>query len=444
MQTFNAAVEKHKQLILDTERFVWKHAETGYKEFETSAYMAKTFRDLGYDLVMADGITGFYTVVDTGKPGPEILILGELDSIICPAHPESNPVTGAVHSCGHNAQCAALVGIAAALKEPGVLDALCGKIRLCAVPAEELLEIEYRSNLKKDGKIKYLGGKSEFLSRGYFDGVDIAFMVHTSSFFCVNWQSVGCLAKQIIYKGKAAHAGGSPWDGRNALYAANCGLNAINAIRETFKEQDVVRVHPIITSGGSMVNAIPETAVLESYVRGASFDAIVSANRKVNQALCGAALSIGTNIEIIDIPGYAPLINDKNMIQVAAEAVQLAIPEHEFTVRETIESGSTDMGDLSCIMPVVHPYAGGAQGLSHGNNYEIVDPVAACVDSAKMQLGMLWLLLSDDAKRAKQVIAEYKPLFASKEAYLAYMDALNDSGDRIQYDANGISATVRI
>jgi len=193
-----------------------------------------------------------------------------------------------------------------------------------------------------------------------------------------------------------------------------------------------------------MVNAIPETAVLESYVRGASFDAIVSANRKVNQALCGAALSIGTNIEIIDIPGYAPLINDKNMIQVAAEAVQLAIPEHEFTVRETIESGSTDMGDLSCIMPVVHPYAGGAQGLSHGNNYEIVDPVAACVDSAKMQLGMLWLLLSDDAKRAKQVIAEYKPLFASKEAYLAYMDALNDSGDRIQYDANGISATVRI
>jgi len=109
MQTFNAAVEKHKQLILDTERFVWKHAETGYKEFETSAYMAKTFRDLGYDLVMADGITGFYTVVDTGKPGPEILILGELDSIICPAHPESNPVTGAVHSCGHNAQCAVMV-----------------------------------------------------------------------------------------------------------------------------------------------------------------------------------------------------------------------------------------------------------------------------------------------------------------------------------------------
>ena len=69
-----------------------------------------------------------------------------------------------------------------------------------------------------------------------------------------------------------------------------------------------------------MVNAIPEKAVLESYVRGASFDGIVNANGKVNRALVGAALSLGTNIEIIDTPGYAPLYNDKNMIDVAAEA----------------------------------------------------------------------------------------------------------------------------
>ncbi len=97
------AVEKHTKLILDAERFIWKHPETGYKEFETSAYMEKVFRELGYDLVMADGITGFYTVLDTGKPGPEILILAELDSIICPEHKDANPLTGAVHSCGHNA-----------------------------------------------------------------------------------------------------------------------------------------------------------------------------------------------------------------------------------------------------------------------------------------------------------------------------------------------------
>ena len=234
MEQIAAAVEKHSQLILDAERYIWKHPETGYKEFETNAYMAAQFEALGYELVKAEDITGFYTVLDTGKPGPEVLILAELDSIICPDHPESNPETGAVHSCGHNAQCAALVGIAAALKEPGILDKFCGRIRLCAVPAEELLEVEYRNELKKQGRIKYLGGKCEFLSRGYFDGVGIAFMVHTGANFSVGKGSVGCMTKQIIYKGVASHAGAAPWNGRNALYAANCGLNAINAIRETF------------------------------------------------------------------------------------------------------------------------------------------------------------------------------------------------------------------
>lgn len=442
MKDIIRAVEKHKQLILDTERYIWKHPETGYKEFKTSEYMADVFQKLGYDLVMAEGITGFYTILDTGKPGPEILILGELDSILCPEHKDADPQTGAVHSCGHNAQCAALVGIAAALKEPGIADKLCGKIRLCAVPAEELLEIEYRTSLKKQGKIKYFGGKTEFLSRGYFDGVDMAFMVHTSTAFFVRKGSVGCLAKQIIYKGRAAHAGGAPWSGRNALYAATCGLNAVNAIRETFKEGDIIRVHPIITSGGSMVNAIPEKAVLESYVRGATYEAILQANQAVNRALCGAALSIGTNIEIIDNPGYAPLVNDENLMQVTKEAADMAIPEYEFQTQSVFSSGSTDMGDLSGIMPVVHPYVGGATGIGHGNNYEIADPVAACVASAKMQLAMLLILLSDGGNRAKQIIAEFKPKYASKDAYLSFVDGLTTAGDRIEYEDN--IAKVRI
>ena len=303
MKDIIAAVEKHSRMILDAERYIWKHPETGYREVETSAYMEENFRKLGYDLVMAENITGFYTVLDTGRPGPTVLVMAELDSILCPEHPEANPETGAVHSCGHNAQCAALLGVAAALKEPGMLDGLCGRIKLCAVPAEELLEMDYRSQLKAEGKIKYFGGKSEFWSRGYFDDVDLAFMVHTGPAFCVKQGSVGFLAKRVIYKGLAAHAGGSPWNGRNALYAATCGLNAINAIRETFKESDIIRVHPIITNGGAMVNAIPEVTVLESYIRGENFHAIREANRKVNQALCGAALSLDTNVEIVDVPG---------------------------------------------------------------------------------------------------------------------------------------------
>ena len=444
MKELIAAVEKHRQLILDAERYIWKNPETGYKEFKTSAYMAENFKKLGYELKMAEGITGFTTVLDTGKPGPTILVLGELDSIICPDHPESDPTTGAVHSCGHNAQCAALLGVAAALKEPGILDKFCGKIMLCAVPAEELLEIEYRNGLKAEGKIKYLGGKPEFLSRGYFDGVDMAFMVHTSSVYEAIKGGVGCIAKQIIYKGLAAHAGGSPWKGRNALYAANCGLNAINAIRETFQERDIIRVHPIITSGGAMVNAIPETTVLESYVRGSSFEAIINANKKVNQALCGAALSIDTNVEIIDTPGYAPIINDPGLMQVCQEAVQLAIPHQTLHMSPNhMSSGSTDMGDLCCLMPVVHPYIGGALGKSHGSDYRIADVERACVCSAKWQLAMLSLLLGNGAERANRIVAEYQPMFADKEAFLAFCESLQDSGDRIVYTEDGV-VTARI
>ena len=235
MQDIIQAVEKHRQLIIDAERFIWQHPELGYKEVETSRYLAEHFEKLGYTLNYAEGITGFTAELDTGKDGPTVMILGEMDSIICPEHPECNPETGAVHSCGHHAQSATLLGIAAALTEEKLIQKLCGKVRLCAVPAEELLEIEYRSKLREEGKIKFFGGKSEFLSRGMFDGVDMAFMVHTSRAYGVTGGSVGCIAKRIVYKGKAAHAGGAPWAGNNALYAATCGLNAVNALRETFK-----------------------------------------------------------------------------------------------------------------------------------------------------------------------------------------------------------------
>ncbi len=437
MKDINIAVEKYRELILNAERYIWSNPETGYKEYKTSKYMEEKFRELGYELTMADGITGFYTRIDTGREGPEVLILGELDSVVCPNHKDADPETGAVHACGHNAQSAALLGIAAALKEPSVLDKLSGSIRLCAVPAEEFLEIGYRKKLRDEGKIKYLGGKVEFLSRGYFDGADIAILVHTASRFSVNAGSVGFIAKEVLYKGVSAHAGGAPDKGRNALYAATCGLNAVNAIRETFRDSDHIRVHPIITNGGAIVNAIPESVCLESYVRGKTFDAIKKANTAVNRALTGAALSLGTNIDIVDIPGFSPLINDPSLIEVTKEAAELALPDIQYKINGSFSTGSTDMGDLSCIMPTVHPYAGGAVGRGHGDDYAIADPDAACVMSAKWQVAMLYLLLGNGAERAKNVIANFKPRFESKEEFLSFLDSINSSGDRIKYLDDG-------
>ena len=132
-------VSKHRKTILETERYVWKHPESGFKEWNTSKYLAKIFEDAGYTLNYAGDIPGFYTDLDTGRPGPKLLIMGEMDALIAPTHPEA--VNNCAHTCGHNCQCAGLVGVALALKEPGALDGLCGSIRLMAVPAEELIEI---------------------------------------------------------------------------------------------------------------------------------------------------------------------------------------------------------------------------------------------------------------------------------------------------------------
>ena len=164
-------VEKYEKLIYDTADHIWAHPETGYREWKTSAYMEQHFEELGYALTKAGNIPGFYTDLDTGKPGPKIAILGELDSLIVANHPCCDPETHYVHACGHHAQCAVLLGTAAALKEPGALDGLCGSIRFISVPAEELIELGYRESLRKQGIIKYFGGKVEFIHRGYFDGV---------------------------------------------------------------------------------------------------------------------------------------------------------------------------------------------------------------------------------------------------------------------------------
>jgi metal-dependent amidase/aminoacylase/carboxypeptidase family protein len=181
-----------------------------------------------------------------------------------------------------------------------------------------------------------------------------------------------------------------------------------------------------------MVNAIPGRVELESYVRGKSFEAIATANKQVNRAFTGAALSLNTNVEIIDIPGYAPEQNDKGMMQLCVQALHEILPDARINQSPTISTGSTDMGDLSRIMPTVQPYIGGAVGTSHGNDYYITDPERACVNSGKWQLAMTKLLLEDGAARAKKILADFKPEFPTAKAYLDYIDSLNTSGQRIR------------
>ena len=435
------AVPQFEKLMADAYKFFWENPETGYKEWKGHAYLADAFRALGYELTEAGNIPGFYTDVVTGRPGPTVLVMGELDALICTTHPECDKETGAVHCCGHCCQVAALLGLAAALKQPGALDGLCGTIRLMAVPAEELIEVEYREQLRKDGVIRYYGGKVEFMYRGFMDGVDVAFMIHTSSTAGshsggVSKGSNGCIAKTITYTGVSAHAGGSPHKGINALYAANQGMNAINALRETFVDEDHIRVHPIITCGGTVVNAIPERVTMESYIRGASLECILEANKKVNRALAASAAALGANVILSDRPGYSPRIHDDEMMRVTKEAMEETLETVDYDPTGW-NTGCSDLGDVSMVMPAVHPYIGGAVGRGHGADYFITDVYTATVDSACVQANMLVKLLENDGARVDKIKANFKAPFPSMEAFFKCIDDLTMDQQAVSYNADG-------
>ena len=444
-------VDAHKQEILDAERWLWAHPQTGYTEWQANEYLIEKWEALGYKLIRADQdpnygkIPGFYTDVDTGKPGPTFAIMGELDALDIANHPES--VNGMTHCCGHHGQGAAMLGVAAALKEPGALDGLCGKIRLMMVPAEEMIQLAFREGLRKEGVISYMGGKVEFMHRGYFDGVDLAMMVHGATnsteidFGCGRGNN-GCLAKTIRYKGKSSHAGGAPHAGINAQYAAMLGLQACNDLRETFQEKDTIRFHPIMMGVNCAVNIIPDEMKIESYVRGASLEAIKRENIKVNRALTGAALAMGAGVELCDRPGYSPEVHDPQFMKLVQTCCEDMVGADRVKFDyERWGTGSSDFGDLTCVMPGVQFNAYGASGTGHGIDYFVTEPERLCVNSAKAQLFVADALLCNDAAAAKKIVADYKPEFASIADYFKAVDELALDKDAVVYDENG-NATV--
>ena len=432
--------EKNRQLIYDTERFIWKHPEVGYKEWETTEYLISKFEELGYTVRRPADITGFVADLDTGRPGPKLAIIGELDSLMCETHPEANPETKAVHACGHHCQTTMVLGCAAALAEEGALDGLCGSLRFMCVPAEETIDLEFRAKLIEEGTIHYNAGKIEYLYRGYFDDVDLAIMIHVmldqDHLFHLFRGGNGCINKHFEFEGKASHAAAGPWEGINALYEAHVAMAAINALRETFKDNMTMRYHPIITQAGVAANAIPDVAKMDSYTRAATYDEMVALNKKINRAIAAAAASLGGNVLIKDKPGNMPLNCDGNFFNLCEDVIT------ELFGRENIKYvdwslGSTDMGDISSLIPSMHPETAGASGTLHGQDFQITDPEKACMNPIKVLLCTAWRLLSDDAAEAKRIIREFKPVFTTKEEYFEAINSIEMTVRAVEYLENG-------
>lgn len=418
-----AAIDEQANRIIDLGEDILLHPELGFKETYTSGKMRKMLEKQGVVDITACGVTGLKSWLFK-KPGPCVAILGELDAVISPQHPMANPATGAAHACGHNAQLAALLGVAIGIS--AIKEYLSGGVCLIAAPAEEFIEIAWRSQLKEKKIIRYLGGKQQLIYEGIFDDIDMAMMVHSETDapcdrIVVGGPAGGFIAKEVHFQGREAHAGGAPWDGINALNAAALAIMGIHANRETFREEDRVRIHPILTKGGDLVNTVPDDVRMESYVRAATILAMQSANRKVNRCIEGAAHMVGASAVIHEIPGYLPLRQDAALSHLFEENARHIAPrlsvEHGLTF-----CGSTDMGDLASLIPVIQPTITGFSGAAHSKDFRITDKQQAYLIPAKLMAATIVDLLMDGAAEAN-AIATAK-MKKSREDYFALWDSV--------------------
>lgn len=423
------AIDKRAEDIMSFGTSVLDEPELGYKETKTSAKVQEAMDKLGIPYTTGWAITGVKGRLKGKNSKRTVAVMGELDSIVCRRHPSADPVTGAAHCCGHFIQISDMLGVAMALKDAGAMDYLGGDVVFFAVPSEECIEIEYRKKLMDEGKIHFFGGKQEIILQGGFDDIDAAMEMHAYSTddpegnIILNGGMSGFITKLIEYHGKAAHAAGQPHLGVNALNACMLGIMGVNALRETFQEKDHVRFHPIITSGGDLVNVVPDLVRMESYVRAASADAMKFYNDRINRALRAGADAIGATCEIKDMPGYLPMEQDKALGKICEANADTIFGKDHVDTNPPFNAGSTDVGDICNLMPCIHPHVGCVHRALHSAEFELFQKQAAYIKTTKVMAMTVIDLLYDNAAGLEDILKDYKPRM-TKEQYLAYMDSL--------------------
>ena len=418
-QRIITAVDAVRSDILAIADWLLRHPEKGYCEFQTAAFVKTELEKLGLKVRSNLAITGLRADIDSGKPGPRIAVMGELDALPVPDHPFADPQTGAAHACGHHAQLTMMLAAAKVLVP--LIRELNGSLAFIAVPAEEFQALEYCKQLIAEKKISCCGGKPEFIRLGLLDDVDAVLLIHAGHDTFVPESYNGFCMKQIIFKGKSAHGGLSPWLGVNAAAMARQALNMIDSQRDTFKDSDSVRIHGIISDGGRAVNVVPPQAVLELQVRAKTPEAVKSASGVVDRCAKAAALAFGGKVEINNLGGYMPYRSCPELNAIHAENLK------SLTGRTLGNCGhrgsSTDMGDLSLLIPALHAYSGGFSGSPHGADFVVTDPELAYMEGAKLLAMDVISLLADDAQKGREIAG--LPPVMNKKMYLEYKNLLS-------------------
>ena len=420
-------VRQHAPAAIDVAHDILDNPETGFREVRTAGLAAQWFASLGLPHRDKLAITGVRADLAGGAPGPRVAVMGELDSLIVPGHPHAAKDSAFAHACGHHTQIATMLAVSAALSDPEVRGELHGNVAFFAVPAEEYIELEYRQELVAQGKLEFMGGKAELVRVGELDDVDIAMLTHSSStpnegLIAVESVNNGAIAKMARFIGVQAHAGSSPHRGVNALQAAMLAMAGINANRETFQDPDSIRVHPIVTKGGDVVNAVPADVRMEMFVRGRTLDAIADADRKVERALRAGAMAMGAKVEISTYSAYLPLKHDHSISELYRRNAASVVGEANVSTAGP-RGSSTDMGDLTHIMPAIQPNAKGASGTVHGADF-MIDDYDVAVTNPALATALTVVDLLAEGGDGPGIVQGFTPLL-SKQAYLELQRSFN-------------------
>lgn len=409
-------INENSYKIIEIAEKIAEKPEMGYREFETARLVAEELSSLGIECREGLAVTGVKGNMKGRKSLARVAVIGELDAVTCTNHPKADRVTGAAHACGHNAQIASMLGAAMALS--AVKDELDGDVCFFATPAEEFVEMGFREKLAERGDIRFFGGKQELIRLGEFDDIDMAMMIHAEATeknaLLLNGGSLGFVAKTVNFIGKAAHAGGAPHEGINALNAAMSAMMCIHAQRETFRDEDRIRVHPIITNGGELVNTVPAKVTMETYVRGASLEAIYGAAAKVDRAIEGGSYAIGATAEIKTYKGYLPLLQSESISALMEKNAEY-LPEMPEIIQGVDMCGSSDVGDLSHLIPTIQPTMGGFYGKLHAEDFAVANERSAYLDTAKLMALTVVDLLYNGAEKALKIKADFKPKLTKEE-----------------------------
>jgi amidohydrolase len=321
-----AEVEARRGELIGLARTIHAHPEIAFEEHRSAALLCDILEEDGFEV--ARGVAGldtaFVATLNGGEPGPTVAFLAEYDAL-----------PGLGHACGHNLIGAAAVGAGLAMKR--VLPELAGTVLVIGTPAEE------------GG-----GGKAYMVEAGIFSKVDAAMMVHPSNRIMTRRRSLTSYKIAIEFFGKTAHAAARPDEGINALEAMILTYNGINALRQHLR--DDARVHGVITRGGEAPNIVPDYTAARFYVRAMDTPYCSEVLDRVRACAEGAAQATGARLSLKE---YAPRYDAMLPNPVLADLVEanMAVLGLEVESPEPDERmGSSDMGNVSQVVPALHPY----------------------------------------------------------------------------------------